>query len=83
MKGMAIYPGDARYRKYCVDAMETLLAKCGEGYEAWAKERGEIPAPPPAQKSSPPQPTLENTVPAETKNLAENIVVTEVAPLLT
>ncbi|KAK0516468.1 hypothetical protein JMJ35_001071 [Cladonia borealis] len=33
MKGMVIYPGDIRYRTYCVDAMRTLIAKFPEGFE--------------------------------------------------
>ena len=52
MKGCAIYPGDVRYRKYCVDAMRTLIEKFPEGYEGWARERGETPAPPPRKSAS-------------------------------
>jgi hypothetical protein len=32
--------------------MRTLIAKFPEGYEGWARERGETPAPPPQQRSS-------------------------------
>ncbi|KAI9705291.1 MAG: hypothetical protein M1820_005290 [Bogoriella megaspora] len=36
-----LYPGNLRYRKICVDVMRTLVAKYPDGYEGWAKERGE------------------------------------------
>ncbi|KAF2162552.1 hypothetical protein M409DRAFT_27174 [Zasmidium cellare ATCC 36951] len=45
MKGLAIYPGDMRYRSYSMEAMRRLVEKFPEGYEGWAREQGETPAP--------------------------------------
>ncbi|PMD24555.1 hypothetical protein NA56DRAFT_656273 [Hyaloscypha hepaticicola] len=51
MKGMAIYPDDTRYRNFCLEVMRDLIAKFPDGYEGWAKERGEEPAPPPPSRA--------------------------------
>jgi protein-ribulosamine 3-kinase len=72
LKGAVIYPGDARYRKYCVDAMRTLIEKFPEGYEGWARERGETPAPPPQKRSSP---SFDKVGPTQTKVIVEQVEV--------
>ncbi|KAL8933235.1 MAG: hypothetical protein Q9216_006458 [Gyalolechia sp. 2 TL-2023] len=41
MLSSSLYPGNLRFRKICVDVMKYLTEKYAEGYEGWAKARGE------------------------------------------
>ncbi|KAL8759838.1 MAG: hypothetical protein Q9199_000485 [Rusavskia elegans] len=41
MNCSALYPGNLRYRKMCVEVMKYLAEKYSDGYEGWAKARGE------------------------------------------
>ncbi len=37
-----LYPGNLRYRKICMEVMESLTKKYADGYEGWAKAKGEV-----------------------------------------
>lgn len=43
MNCSTLYPGNLRYRKMCTDVMRYFVDKFPNGYEGWAKERGEKP----------------------------------------
>ena len=41
MNCSTLYPGNLRYRKMCTEVMKYLVQKYSDGYEGWAKARGE------------------------------------------
>lgn len=41
MNCSTLYPGNLRYRKMCVEVMRYLTEKYTDGYEGWARARGE------------------------------------------
>ena len=43
MKSSALFSGNLRYRNMAKETMKTLINKFPEGYEGWARERGEEP----------------------------------------
>jgi len=52
--------------------MRNLIEKFPEGYEEWARKRGETPAPPPQKRSSP---SFEKVGPVQTKVMVEEVEV--------
>jgi hypothetical protein len=51
LHGSVIRGTDALFS--CIDSMQTLVDKFPEGYEGWAKEKGEYPAPAPSVRRQP------------------------------
>ncbi|KAL2036369.1 hypothetical protein N7G274_010916 [Stereocaulon virgatum] len=43
LKSSALFSGNLRYRNMAKETMKTLIAKFSDGYEGWARERGEEP----------------------------------------
>ncbi|KAL8976837.1 MAG: hypothetical protein Q9205_007239, partial [Flavoplaca limonia] len=41
MNCSTLYPGNLRYRKMCVEVMKYLVEKHSDGYEGWARAKGE------------------------------------------
>ena len=50
--------------------MRNLIEKFPEGYDGWARERGETPAPPPHKRSSP---SFDKVGPIQTKVMVEEV----------